>query len=111
MKLAKKAIPSLGAKELDCLLKGRFYQSLLPKWQRKLGTFKLESFNPLYERARTWEQHDQEYRSTRESHGRSIPPKPQNSGTKKREAQVQLKIDHVPINSIQGVLLLHRGLK
>ena len=87
MKLAKKAFPSLGAKELDRLLKGRFYQSLLPKWQRKLGAPKLEeSFNALYERARTCERHDQQYRSTRESHGLSISPKPQNSGTKNREA-------------------------
>lgn len=48
MTLAKKAFPSLGAKELDRLLKGRFFQALLPKWQRKLGAPKVaESFNEL----------------------------------------------------------------
>ena len=62
--LGKKAFPTLGTKELDRLLKGRFFQALLPKWQRKLGAPKLgESFNTLYERARTCERHDKQYRS------------------------------------------------
>ena len=67
--LGKKAFPTLGTKELDRLLKGKFFQALLPKWQRKLGAPNLgDSFNALYERARTCEQHDQQYRSTRDSH-------------------------------------------
>jgi len=64
MTLAKKAFPSLGTEELDRLLKGRFFQALLPKWQRKLGAPKVtESFNELYERARTCERHEQQYRA------------------------------------------------
>ena len=54
--LGRRAFSSVGAKEFDCLLKGRFYQALLPKWQRKLGAPKLEeSFTELYDRARMLE--------------------------------------------------------
>ena len=50
MSLARKAFPGLGSRELDRLLKGRFFQALLPKWQRKLGASKVaESFAELYE--------------------------------------------------------------
>lgn len=64
MSLARKAFPSLGEKELDRLLKGRFFQAVLPKWQRKLGAPKVEeSFNQLYERARTLERHDMQYQT------------------------------------------------
>lgn len=45
--LARKAFPESSGKEFDRLLKGRFLQSLLPKWQRK--------FQELYDRARTLE--------------------------------------------------------
>ena len=41
-KLAFKAFPESGAKEFDHLLKGGFYQALLPKWQRKLGAPKTQ---------------------------------------------------------------------
>ena len=62
MQLAKKAFPSLGDKDRDRLLKGRFFQALLPKWQRKVGAPKLEeSFAALYERARVCERHDPQY--------------------------------------------------
>ena len=37
MSLARKAFPMLGEKELDRMLKGRFFQALQSKWQRKLG--------------------------------------------------------------------------
>jgi len=44
------------------MLKGRFYQALLPKWQRKLGAPKAtETFDDLYARARTLERHDQQF--------------------------------------------------
>ena len=35
-RLAKRAFPALTGKDLDRLLKGRFFQALLPKWQGKL---------------------------------------------------------------------------
>ena len=51
------------------LLKGRFFQALFPRWQRKLGAPKVdEFFTDLYNRARTAERHDQQYRLGRESH-------------------------------------------
>ena len=54
-RLAQKAFPKSGAKEFDRMLKGRFYQALLPKWQRKLGAPKpSESFDDLYARARAY---------------------------------------------------------
>ena len=37
-RLGRKAFPSTDGKDFDCLLKGRFFQALLTKWQRKLGT-------------------------------------------------------------------------
>ena len=44
------------------MLKGRFFQALHVKWQRKLGTLKLqETFRKLYDRARTLEQHEKRY--------------------------------------------------
>ncbi len=61
-KLAKKAFPGSTPKEFDRLLKGRFYQALLPKWQRKLGAPKAtETFDDLYARARALERHDQQF--------------------------------------------------
>ena len=61
-KLARKAFPKMDVKEFDRLLKGRFYQALLPKWQRKLGAPKTaESFDDLFTRARTFERHEQQF--------------------------------------------------
>jgi hypothetical protein len=33
----EKAYPSMGETEFDRMLKSKYYQALLPKWQRKLG--------------------------------------------------------------------------
>ena len=53
---------TLDLKEFNRLLKGRFYQALLPKWQRKLGAPKAaESFEDLFARARTFERHEQQF--------------------------------------------------
>ena len=61
-KLAKRAFPALEGRDLDRLLKGRFFQALLPKWQRKLGAPKAEeSFDELYSRARMTECRDKQY--------------------------------------------------
>ena len=59
---ARKAFPSLMDKEQDRLMKCRFFQSLLPKWRRKLGAPKTgELFKDLFNRVRTAEKHDQQY--------------------------------------------------
>ena len=61
-KLAKRAFPTRVGKVLDMLMKGRFFQALLPKWQQKLGTLKTdESFDKLFNRARTMEHREQQY--------------------------------------------------
>ena len=64
----KQSVEELG-KELqkfDRIMKGRFYQALLPRWQRKLGAPKTtESFEELYAQARTLERHDQQYGASR----------------------------------------------
>lgn len=47
--LGRRAFSSMKGKELDRLLKGRFYQALYVKWQCKLGALKPdESFYALY---------------------------------------------------------------
>lgn len=77
-KLAKKAFPGSTPKEFDRLLKGRFYQALLSKWQRKLGAPKAtETFDDLYARARALERHDQQFNV------RASNDKPQGSNTLK----------------------------
>ena len=60
-RLARKAFPSISGKEQDILLKGRFYQALLPRWQRKLVPKPEETFTELYDRARTLEKHEKQY--------------------------------------------------
>lgn len=60
-RLGRRAFPSAEGPELDRLLKGRFFQALHPKWQRKLGAPKpTESFSELYDRARMMEHHDKQ---------------------------------------------------
>ena len=46
----------------DRLLKGRFFQALLPKWPRKLVAPKSEeTFSELYDRVRMLEKHELQY--------------------------------------------------
>ena len=60
--LGRKAFPSADGREFDRLLKGRFFQALHTKWQRKLGAPKpSETFHELYDRARMLEQHERQY--------------------------------------------------
>ena len=61
-RLAKRAFPVLTGKDFDRLMKGRFFQALLPCWQRNLGAPKPdESFDELFNRARTTERREQQY--------------------------------------------------
>ena len=71
-KLAKRAFPTVNGKDFDRLLKGRLFQALLPRWQRKLGAPKPdESFEELFARARTMERREEQY--TAVSSGRTEP--------------------------------------
>ena len=64
-KLAQKAFPTITGKDLDRLLKGHFFQALMPVWQRKLGAPKTaETFNDLFNRARTLECRERQYSRT-----------------------------------------------
>ena len=80
-RLGRKAFPSIVGKEFDRLLKGRFYQALHVKWQRKLGPPKAsESFYELYDRARALEEHEKQYAASAVAHHgevtkRSDPPR------------------------------------
>ncbi len=60
--LGRKAFPSMAGKELDRLLKGRFFQALNVKWQHKLGAPRPEeTFYALYDRARALESREKQY--------------------------------------------------
>ena len=61
-RLAKRAFPGLVGKDLDRLLRGRFYQALLPRWKRKFGAPKTsETFDDLFGCARMLECHEKQY--------------------------------------------------
>ena len=63
--LGRKAFPSSHGKEFDRLLKGRFFQAIHVKWQRKLGAPKTgETFQELFNRARVLEQHEKQYQES-----------------------------------------------
>ena len=75
-KLGQKAFPSMEGKELDRMLKGRFYQALHPRWQRKLNAPKHdETFAQLFERARMLEQHEKQFTASATSRGETKKPK------------------------------------
>ena len=70
--LGQKALPKIVGTEFDRILKGRFFQALHTKWQRKLGAPKpAETFNELYDRARTYERHEQQFTETAVAKGES----------------------------------------
>ena len=61
-RLGRKAFPSITGRDYDGLLKGRFYQALLVRWQRKLGCPKLEEgFHDLFTRARMLEEQEKQF--------------------------------------------------
>ena len=89
-KLGQKAFPKSESKEFDQMMKGQFYQSLLPKWQRKLSAPKAtESFDELFARACTLEQHDQQFNAgcgdSRQQKGKGNKPPHKNESVKSEE--------------------------
>ena len=58
-RLTKRAFLTLIGKDLDRLLRGRFYQALLPKWKRKVGVPK--TGEDLFGRACMLECHEKQY--------------------------------------------------
>ena len=68
-RLGRRAFPSMNEKEFDRLIKGRFFQALLVKWQRKLEAPKPgETFHELYNRARMLEQYERQYAASAVAH-------------------------------------------
>ena len=69
--LGRRAFPSIVGKEFDRLLKGRFYQALNVKWQRKLGAPKpKETFHELYDRAHMLEQFEKQFAESANTHAK-----------------------------------------
>ena len=67
-KLRGKAFNSIVSKDFDRLFKGRFYQALLVKWQRKLESPKPdESFHDLLARACMLERYEKQYAASAEA--------------------------------------------
>ena len=63
-------------------MKGRFYQALHVKWQRKLGAPKPgESFHELYDRARMLEQYEKQYSASVQAQSEIIKRSEQNRKT------------------------------
>ena len=74
-KLGRKAFPGVTGKEFDRLLKGRFFQALHQKWQRKLGAPKPgDTFQDLYDRARILEKHHQQISNTASNREKRVAP-------------------------------------
>ena len=86
--LARKAFPQSKGREFDRLLKGRFFQALHTKWQRKLGAPKTdESFSELYDRARTLERYDQQYTAMAAARFEPKPPSANNPSARQKPRQ------------------------
>ena len=88
--LARRAFPEASQKEFDRLVKGRFFQALLPKWQQKLGAPRAtESFSDLYDRARTLERHDKQFSASATARGdgksKGTKPTPSNRPFNKQD--------------------------
>ena len=83
--LERKVFPGLPGKDFDRLLKGRFYQALLVKWQCKLGCPKTdEGFHDLLTQARMLEEHEKQFAASAKSQG---VIKKTSSGTSRRVPQ------------------------
>ena len=69
-KLCHKAFPSINGKEFDLIIKGRFFQAIHVKWQRKLeAPHPNGTFSELYDRARMLERHEKHYAMSAKAHG------------------------------------------
>ena len=71
--LGRRAFPKICEDEFDRMIKGRFFQALLPKWQKKLGAPKIgEKYSDLYDRARIAERHELQYRASALAREKSV---------------------------------------
>ena len=87
-------------KDLDRLLKGRYFRALGTRWQRKLGAPKPdESFDELFNRARVVERWEQQYkeaegeRNEKEKEKVTAPEKQDKTAPKAKESSVNKTSD------------------
>ena len=93
-KLGHKAFTTMKGKEFDCIVKGRFFQALHVKWQRKLESPRpTESFSELYDRARMLERHEKQYAASAAARGDTT------HNTGKKDDHSQQKQPNVPRGS------------
>ena len=100
-KLGHKAFPATEGREFDRLLKGRFYQALHPRWQRKLNAPRTdETFTQLFERARMLEHHEKQFTASAacraENQGKKSRPSGPTGGGKTPSQRVQRPQDSTP---------------
>ena len=82
--LGRKAFPSITGKDFDRLIKGQFYQALLVKWQRKLGSPKPEeTFHDLFARARMLEECEKQFAASANVRSSEYQKKPFNNRVRK----------------------------
>ena len=95
--LGRKAFPSIIGKDFDRLLKGRFYQALLVKWQRKLGPPKPEEgFHDLFARARMLGEHEKQFSASASVQNRNEMKKGPSDGSRKFDYRKQQEKNKLP---------------
>ncbi len=99
-RLGRKAFPNADSKEFDRMLKGRFFPALHPKWQRKVGAPKTsETFNELYDRARTIERQERQISASAAARGDSKAPTDRPPAKQQQVANRPIKTQNAPLNS------------
>ncbi len=97
--LGRKAFPSITGKDFDRLLKGRFYQALLVKWQRKLSCPKPdEGFHELLARARMLEEHEKQFALSAQSRNENKKGSSEHSRRQNKPADKRNSTSLLPVN-------------
>ncbi len=97
--LGRKAFPSITGKDFDRLLKGRFYQALLVKWQRKLSYPKPdEGFHELLARARMLEEHEKQFALSAQSRNENKKGSSEHSRRQNKPADKRNSTSLLPVN-------------
>ena len=99
-RLGRKAFPNANSKEFDRMLKGRFFQALHPKWQRKVGAPKTgETFNELYDRARTVGRQEKQISASAAARGDTKAPTDKSHARQHQIANKQTTRQDAPQNA------------
>ena len=98
-RLARRAFPTISGKDRDILLKGRFYQALLPKWQRKVVPKPEETFTELYDRARTLEKYEKQYAASAAARAENKTDRRHASNYGKQKSNQRVPNNNVATNS------------